>query len=128
MEKNKRKDPLTDELFVPKMINQRFASRKNQIEYNNLVAKQKRLEKSIYDKPLDRNRNVLKKVLASKEEVIKSKDFLLALEYNFTLSMYQVMIDKEKKITAKGIYEYLIIALENNYYKITTYERVFGNK
>ncbi len=128
MDNYQRKDLLTNELFTPKRVNQRFACRKNQIEYNNLLAKKKRIAKAGYDKPLDRNRNVLKKVLGDNKEVIKSKDYLSALDYHFGLSMYQTIIDKEKNITAKGIYEYLIIPMTNNNFKITTYAALFGNK
>lgn len=128
MENLQKKDPLTNELFTPKRTNQRFANRQNQIKFNNLLAKKKRIAKAIYDKPLDRNRNVLKKVLGDNKEIIKSKDFLSALDYNFNLSMYQVLLEKEKNTTATGIYEYLIIPIENNKYKITKYATLFGNK
>lgn len=37
-----RKDPLTGELFVPKRNNQKFATRQNQIAYNNIKAIKKR--------------------------------------------------------------------------------------
>ena len=44
--KEKAMDPLTGEEFVPKRSNQKFASRENQIRYNNLKAKEIRQAKS----------------------------------------------------------------------------------
>ena len=35
-------DPLTKEVFYPKRSDQKFASRKNQIRFNNLKARKKR--------------------------------------------------------------------------------------
>ena len=78
-------DPLTKQEFVPRHLNQRFESRKNQIKYNNLKARRKRAAKKKYDQPLDRNRNILIKILNGSNEAIKSKDWLLALGYNFNI-------------------------------------------
>jgi len=122
-----KKDPLTGQKFVTNRIDQRFANRKNQIKFNNRLAIRKRQSKAPYDKSLDLNRTILKKVLGKEKEIIKSKDYLEALNYNFHLSLYQTTIDKATKMTAKGIYEFLIIPLTDNQYKITTYEALFGN-
>ena len=113
-----KKDPLSGELFIPKRISQRFACRANQIRFNNLLAKQKRIKKAIYDKPLDKNRTILKTILGNKSVIIKSKDFLLGMGYDFRLSLYNVPVSDEKGTTATGIYEFLIIPLENNNYEI----------
>jgi hypothetical protein len=128
MEIKSIKDPYSGEIFVPKRIDQRFANRQNQIKYNNLLAKKKRIIKGPYDRPLDHCRKVLKKVLGNEIEVVRSRDFLSALEYDFGFSMYQALVDKERNITGKGIYEYLIIPMPNNQYKITKYDTVFGNQ
>jgi hypothetical protein len=112
------KDLLTGEMFVPKRITQRFANSKNQVAFNNLKAKKKRLEKAAYDKPLDKNRTILKTLLTGKSEVTKSKEFLLGMGYDFTIYHNWFQFNKEKNIWAKGIYEYLIIASDNDNYII----------
>ncbi|MCK5138017.1 MAG: hypothetical protein KAR19_19695 [Bacteroidales bacterium] len=48
----KAKDLLTDEEFVKRRNNQRFASRQNQIRYNNMKAQEKRNIKSQVDRIL----------------------------------------------------------------------------
>jgi len=120
-------DPLTGEKFTAKMISQKFANRKNQIKWNNIIAKKKRITKSYLDKPMDRNRNIMKKVLGNEKEVIKSYDYLDALGYDFNLAMYQIMINTETKKTAVGIYEFIIEALGNQKYKVYKNERIYKN-
>ena len=78
-----RKDPLTDEIFSPKRSNQRFATRKNQIDYNNIKARNKRQKKAPLDKVLDKNRNILANILLEKNALKKSKEFLLGAGFNF---------------------------------------------
>jgi hypothetical protein len=112
------KDPLTGEIFEPKKITQRFANKKNQIAYNNLMAKKKRIEKAVYDKPLDKNRTILKTLLAGKSEVTRSKDFLFGMGYDFNLYHNWFQFNKEKNMWARGIYEYIIITSDNNNYII----------
>jgi len=121
------KDPLTGELFVTNRTDQRFANRRNQIMFNNRIAQEKRRLKAPYDKPLDRNRAILKSVLGKSREVTKSRDYLEALGYHFGLSMYQLVVDKKTNLTAKGIYEYLIINLDNNHFKITYNDEIHRN-
>jgi hypothetical protein len=48
-------DLLTGEKFIPKRINQRFASPINRIRFHNRQAKKIRLDKSHVDKPLHDN-------------------------------------------------------------------------
>jgi len=122
------KDFLTGELFEPKKSNQHFSCRANQIRYNNLLAKKKRSKKAPYDIPLDKNRTILKRILGNQEEVVKSRDFLEGAGYNFKYHQYQIIIDKLKGITAKGIYEYLIIYMDNNNYKIKKYANDVRNQ
>jgi hypothetical protein len=66
----KRTDPLTKELFVPKRKNQRFASRKNQIEYNNMIARSQQLAMKKIDMILKNNRKVLWRLLGEKPEYV----------------------------------------------------------
>ena len=76
-------DPFTNEKFTPKRRNQKFASRKNQIAYNNKIAQKIRDAKKFADKPLNNNRKVLSKILGSKDEKTFSEDYLLGAGLDF---------------------------------------------
>ena len=108
-------DPLTKESFYPKRSNQKFASRKNQVKYNNLKARKKRQAKKKFDQPLDRNRNILIGILGTNMSMIKHKEWLLALGYDFNI--YTHSARHEGKIIP-CIYEFALIKLENQQYKI----------
>ena len=111
-------DPLTKESFVPLRSNQKFASRKNQIKFNNLKATKKRIAKKKYDRPLDKNRNILLSILSGQNEAIKSRDWLLALGYNFTIYTHSSRHDGK---VIPCIYEFGLVQLEGNKYKIIRY-------
>ena len=108
-------DPLTKEAFAPKRYNQKFASRKNQIKYNNILARRKRLAKIKIDQPLDRNRTILKGILNGKAEQTKSKDWLLALGYRFGYYTHNVKYN-DKSIPC--VYEFALEYLGNDKFKI----------
>jgi hypothetical protein len=84
MKMETRKDLLTGEDFTPSRRNQRFASRANQVRYNNLLAQQKRDAKRPLDRALDMNRTILIRLLGEAKSVSKTKDFLLGAGYDFT--------------------------------------------
>ena len=108
-------DPLTKEVFYPKRSDQKFASRKNQIRFNNLKARKKRALKKKFDRPLDKNRNILFGILGSNKEAIKSMDWLLALGYYFNIYTHS-MLYEGKSIPC--IYEFAIAQIERDKYKI----------
>ena len=62
------KDLLTQEVYYKKRSNQKFANPQNRIRYNNLKAGKKRAAKAPFEKPLDQNRNILKKILGTDSE------------------------------------------------------------
>jgi hypothetical protein len=78
-----RKDPLTGKLFYPIRSNQMFANRTNQVRWNNIKAKKKRDIKAPLNQTLDSNRNILKRVLAGKKKITKTKEFMLGAGYSF---------------------------------------------
>ena len=108
-------DPLTKESFYPKRSNQKFALRKNQVKYNNLKARKKRVAKKKFDQPLDRNRNILIGILGTNTSVIKHKEWLLALGYDFNI--YTHSSRYEGKIIP-CIYEFGIAQLDGEKFKI----------
>ena len=109
------KDILTGEVFIRTRNNQKFANRKNQIRYNNIIANNKRKAKSSVDRILDKNRNILKTILGNSTEAVKSKDFLLGAGFYFTTLTHQRTI--EGKIY-HCIYDYAYIKMDHNNYKI----------
>ena len=108
-------DPLTGETFFKKRSNQVFANRSNQIRYNNRKAYEKRKAKSPLDKILDNNRRILKTILGSSDEIVKSRDFLLGAGFNFGCSTHSVKIDGYKWIC---VYDYAYLPMDNETFKI----------
>ena len=108
-------DPLTKESFYPKRSNQKFASRKNQVKYNNLKARKKRVAKKKFDQPLDRNRNILIGILGTNMSMIKHKEWLLALGYDFNIYTHSSRYEG-KNIPC--IYEFGIAQLDGEKFKI----------
>ena len=116
---NKVKDPLTGEEFFKQRDNQKFATRKNQIRYNNLKARKKRSAKSPYDRVLDQNRTILERILNGKDEIIVSKDYLLGSGFHFRYFQYHWSIEN---VDFSGIYEYGIAKTTDGSYKIIRFK------
>ncbi len=111
----KAKDLLTDEEFVKRRNNQRFASRQNQIRYNNMKAQEKRNIKSQVDRVLDKNRTILQKLLDGKTETTRSRDFLLGAGFCFRYYSFHKDIGGTPYA---GIYEFGIAKQQNDQYHI----------
>jgi hypothetical protein len=110
-----RIDPLTKQRFTPVRANQKFANRINQIRYNNLKALRKRRAKSKFDKVLDRNRTIMEKLLNGEDAIIKSRDWLEALDFSFDTFTH---VRKFKDTTIGYCYEFGIRRIEQNMYEI----------
>ena len=78
-----RVDPFTKETFVPKRSNQLFASRKNQVDYNNMIAKQKRDFKETYLSKIEHNYRVMKNALVNKSEDEVTVEYLSSQGFHF---------------------------------------------
>lgn len=101
-----RKDPLTGETFVPRRFNQKFASRENQITYNNIKARKKRRLKAPVDRVLDKNRSVILGIIGDEQQVIRSRDFLLGAGFNFSYFSRSLMMSGKR---CQLIYEYCVL-------------------
>ena len=110
-----RKCPHTGEIFIPKRYNQIFSSRIAQIEYNNLIARNKRLIKSPVDKVLNKNREIFLKIIGSEKEVVKSYEFLLGAEFNFKHFTNSFMLNGKP---VQAIYEFIIYKNQNDTFTI----------
>jgi hypothetical protein len=114
-----RIDPYTKKPFIPERANQIFSTRINQIRYNNLKALRKRRAKSKYDRALDRNRTIMEKLLNGKETVIKSRDWLEALDFSFDTYTH---VGNYKEQTIAYCYEFGIRKLDKNSYEIIRHD------
>ena len=76
-------DPYSGEYFYPNRSNQKFASRENQIAYNNARAKVKRDYLNEIDSCVHRNWRILLELLGNNRIIIKSEAFLNGYGYDF---------------------------------------------
>ena len=84
-------DPLTGEEFIPKRNNQRFASRKNQIRFNNDLALKRKESKSEILKQLENNWNALGNILGNNALTEKSEEFLRGAGLHFGYVTHSIM-------------------------------------
>jgi len=115
MENLKRTDPLTGELFTPKRSNQFYANRKNQIRFNNEKQKLTRKENATANRFITANKKILRTILGEAKEVVRSKDYLLGAGFRFD---YFTNYTRYGNGWVYSNYEYCIVLLENNNYKI----------
>jgi len=76
-------DPFTKEPFDRTKQTQRFATRENQVRFNNRLATEQRRTLSPYLKVLYRNRKILCGVLGDKAERLVTRDFLEGAGFSF---------------------------------------------
>lgn len=115
----RRIDPYTHEIFYPKRNNQYFATRENQIAYNNQKAKYIRDLMAKIDNYIRNNWKILVDELKEDEIVTRTKDYLLGCGYNFKFFNYQIFIEGEQYFC---IYNYGITMIESGLYKIIKLE------
>ena len=104
-------DPYTGEEFFTQKRNQKFASRQNQIDYNNQLKLEERDKKKFIDMKLSSNRRILQKLLCGNSEVIVSLDELRAENFDFgTITHFT----KKNNSTIFGIYEFTYSVLPDS--------------
>jgi len=115
----RRIDLYTGEFFYAKRNNQYFATRKNQIAYNNQKAKEIRDLMAKIDNHIRNNWKILVDDLKEDEFAIRTKDYLLGCGYNFNFFNFTKKIKDEYYF---GIYNYGITMMDNGLYKIIKLE------
>jgi hypothetical protein len=108
-------DPLTGQPFVKNRLTQRFASRSNQIRYNNQRVTERKRELAPYLKALYRNRQVLDRVMQGKVEITVTKDFLAGAGYDF---VYQTHTGQRNSESVIGLFEFGLIPKPGNRYLV----------
>jgi len=112
-------DPLTGETFMRTRSNQVFASRLNQIKFNNFKAQKKRKSKEKINKILDKNYNVLASIVNGKKSTVKSYDFLLGAGFNFSCVTHHVKHEQKKW---NCVYDYAYLVIGDKQFKIIQLE------
>ncbi len=112
------KDLLTGELFIPKRRNQKFASAKNRIDYNNLKAAKEREAKAFIEQPLQINHRLLIENIKPKETKVLSRDFLSAQGFIFfLLTHYQKYGEK----ICPALYDFIFLDFDECKPTLTVY-------
>ena len=101
-------DPFTSERFQPKRRNQKFACRKNQVDYNNQKAFQFRLAQGEGPKKLLVSYKALHTLLGEKNERVCNINFLQGKGVD---TGYFTSYERNKE--DKGIYHVFNIKMEN---------------
>lgn len=110
-----KKDPLTGKPFIPKRVNQRFASASNRKKFNNQQANALRKERDKICGPLNKTHLLLMKLMEGKNEAKFSKDFLNGYGVKLNLFNHIVIIEGAQH---HAIFEFVLIFLDNNIVKI----------
>lgn len=108
-------DLLTNEEFIPKRINQKFANSENRIKFYNNKANEVRHSLNYIDKPLHKNFKIISQLMQDKSENIFHKEFLKGCGITFNVYTAYKMYEEKPR---PAIYNFLIIAMENDKIKI----------
>lgn len=84
-------DPLTGEDFIPKRNNQRFASRKNQVRFNNDLALKRKEYKCEILRQLENNWKALRNTLGNYSIIECSEEFLRGAGIHFGYITHSIM-------------------------------------
>jgi hypothetical protein len=106
MEENRLKDPLTGELFIPKRVNQRFASAYNRNKFNNRMANDLRKERAIIYAPLNKTHKLIKKLMEGKNECTFTYDYLAGYGIQFNINSHVKTIDGKRY---NCVFEFIMI-------------------
>jgi hypothetical protein len=115
MEKKTKICPYNAEKFIPKRNNQKFASRYNQITYNN--NKNRELQKHVKEvnKKLLKNYRIIVELLEDKQEMVFNTQYLRGKGFSFNILTFFIE-DGDK--TIYGIYNFAFYKFDNNQTKI----------
>ena len=115
----KRIDPYSGESFYPYRSNQKFASRENQIAYNNARAKARRDYLNEIDSCVKRNWQILLEILGEEKALEKSEEFLLGYGYDFR---FFNNIRRENGLGYFAIYNVGMRQIDPEHYEIINFE------
>lgn len=96
-------DPLTGETFETNRSNQVFASRRNQVIFNNLKVQKVRNVKASINRILDNNRSILEAILGGELETEVGIDFMKEKGFEFGCLTHFLKRDEQQWIC---VYDY----------------------
>ncbi len=105
------KDPLTGREFSPRRKNQRFASARNRIDFNNQKATAERTTKAFIDRPLQVNHRILMELIGPGETKTIPKSLLIEKGYNLSVMSHYV-VHEDKQLPA--LYNFTLFDLGDN--------------
>jgi hypothetical protein len=108
-------DPFTGKPFRQTKQTQRFATRENQVRFNNKKATEQRRTLSPYLIILFRNRKILRGLLGDKTERTVTRDFLQGAGYSFRYQTHTLDFNNQQ---AFGVFEYGLISLQSGQFKV----------
>jgi hypothetical protein len=103
-------DPHTGEWFKPKRRNQRFASRENQVAYNNDLFQQRRAGRKPTIEKLENNWKIAHNLLGSSDTVSVGKESLKTAGFDFE---YVTRFAADNSTQYIGLYELVLVCLDN---------------
>lgn len=101
-----KKDPLTGDSFIPKRVNQRFASASNRKKFNNQQANALRKKRATIYGPLNETHLLLMRLMEGKDESVFSYDFLEGYGIQFKLFTHFKTI---QGIRHNCVFEFILI-------------------
>lgn len=118
-EVNKRICPFSGEEFIPKRSNQIYANDKYRITYNNNKNNNKKKELAKKFKPIEREYEVLLRLLNGRKEIKVHKEYLRGAGFSFSLFThihYNTSIGKN----CYALHAVHYYKVDQDYYKICT--------
>jgi hypothetical protein len=100
------RDPLTNEEFIQRRSNQKFATPDNRIAFHNRRANKLRESIREYTSALHRNLKILNELMEEESEARFHKQFLIGKGFNFSISTHVVIIDGQPQL---AIYDFAYI-------------------
>lgn len=108
-------DLLTNEEFIPKRINQKFAKPANRIKYYNKKANNLRNYLNYINKPLLQNFKILTSLMENKTEMEFHKQYLIGKGFDFKVITHYSMYNN---LRLPNVYNFKIHSIENEKIRI----------
>jgi len=115
MEEKYKICPYSNEKFIPRRNNQKYASAYNRVAFNN--EKYRKFNKSIkeFNKKLLKNKRIMDELLQDKKELTVETAYMRGKGYSFEVLTH--LMNEDNK-TIYGIYNYAFFKLDDNTIKI----------
>ena len=110
-----RQDLLTQETFIAKRSNQKFATRANQRLYNRIKANKIRTATAYVNRPLHKNYKLLNEMLNDDTEAIFHKQYMLGAGFDFKVYTHMTSVGDK---FYHSCYNFILIPVDSVQIKI----------